>query len=408
MWLRVAAVLGVALPLAFLVGRSGSPVWQAVRVLEAAVLAALAVAVILRLGSGWRSAALLTAGVVGTAMGIGFAPAWIAKAGSTAVSTAGVIALVAGLAALGYGLTDLSRSMRGWLRWAAVVVVVPVSAVLLLTLAPAVAVTNVPPTALGEETPADRGLTFEDAVLLTDDGASLSGWYLPSANRAAVVVLHGAGSTRSSVLQHAVILARSGYGVLLFDSRGHGKSGGRAMDFGWFGNSDMAAALSYLEQRPDVDPDRIAALGLSMGGEQAIGAAAAGRLQGVVAEGATGRTADDKAWLGAAYGFNGWVQQRLDGLTYWFTDLLTSAHPPITLRGAAEQMAPRPLLLITAGGVPDERRAAEHIRAASPETVEIWEVPGAGHTGGLATAPVEWVARVLAFFEDVLAAGPAS
>lgn len=67
-------------------------------------------------------------------------------------------------------------------------------------------------------------------------------------------------------------------------------------------------------------------------------------------------------------------------------------------------MAPRPLLLVTAGGMPDERRAAEHIRAASPDTVEVWEVPGAGHTGGLATAPVEWVRRVPAFFDNVLLA----
>jgi dienelactone hydrolase len=370
---------------------------------EVAVLAALAAAVILRLGSGWRSLALLTVGVVGTAVGLGFAPAWISKAGLTVVSAAGVLALVAGLAALGFGLIDLGRSINGWLRWAAAVVVLLVSAVLFLTLALAVAVTNVPPTALGGETPADWDLAFEEAVLVADDGVALSGWYLPSANRAAVVVLHGAGSTRSPVLQHAAILARRGYGVLLFDSRGHGQSGGRAMDFGWFGDPDLAAALDYLEQRPDVDPDRIAALGLSMGGEQAIGAAAADRrLRGVVAEGATGRTADDKAWLRTAYGFSGWVQQRVDDLTYWFTDLLTSAGPPITLREAAGQMAPRPLLLITAGSVPDERLAADYIRAASPETVEVWEVPGAGHTGGLATAPVEWVRRVLAFFDNVL------
>lgn len=317
MSLRVTAVLGVAIPLAFLVGRDGSPVWQAVRVLEVIVLAALAAVVILRLGSGWRSPTLLTVGVVGTAVGLGLAPAWINKAGITAVSAAAVLALVAGLAALGYGLIDLGRAIKGWLRWAAAAVALLVSAVLFLTLALAVAATNVPRTALGEETPADWGLAFEEAVLVADDGVALSGWYLPSTNRAAVVVLHGAGSTRSSALQHAVILARRGYGVLLFDARGHGASGGRAMDFGWFGDSDLAAALDYLERRPDVDPDRLAALGLSMGGEQAIGAAAADRrLRGVVAEGATGRTADDRAWLPAAYGFRGWVQQRVDDLTY--------------------------------------------------------------------------------------------
>ena len=109
-------------------------------------------------------------------------------------------------------------------------------------------------------------------------------------NHAAVVLLHGAGSTRSSVLDHAVVLANHGYGVLLFDARGHGRSGGRAMDFGWYGDKDVTAAVSFLQTRPDVDDDLIAAVGLSMGGEEAIGAAASDRrIRAVVAEGATHR-----------------------------------------------------------------------------------------------------------------------
>jgi len=406
--LRIGAAVGVGVPLGFLVGRDGSPVWQAVRVLEVALLTAVAIAMILGLGRRWRGGALLVVGIVGTAVGTGFAPAWLAKAGVGIVPAVAVIALAAGLASLVFGLIDLGGSPGGWQRWAAVIVLLLCSAVLLLSLGIAVAATNGPPTDLGTRTPADRGLPFEDAAFTTDDGVLLSGWYLPSANRAAVVLLHGSGSTRSSVLDQAEVLARGGYGVLLFDSRGHGRSGGRAMDFGWFGDSDIGAAVTYLQQRPEVDRERIAALGLSMGGEEAIGAAAGDdRLRGVIAEGATGRTAADKAWMADAYGFNGWIQQRVDGLTYWFTDLLTSADPPISLREAVARTAPRPLLLITAGEVPDELRAADYIRAAAPDAVEVWEVPRAGHTEALATAPAEWEARVLAFLDRVLLAGPA-
>jgi len=324
------------------------------------------------------------------------------------VSAAGVLAVAAGLACLALGLVDLSGSPTGWARWAVAGALLLSSAVLLLSLSIAVAATNVPPTELGPETPADRGLPYEEAAFTTEDGVTLAGWYLPSANRAAVVLVHGSGSTRSAVLDHAEVLARGGYGVLLFDSRGHGESGGRAMDFGWFGDPDIAAAVDYLEQRADVDPQRIAAAGLSMGGEEAIGAAAADpRVQAVVAEGATGRTADDKAWLADAYGFNGWIQQRVDDLSYWFTDLLTSAGPPLRLRDAAAQAAPRPLLLITAGEVADEGLAAEYIRSAAPDSVQVWEVPGAGHTGGLATTPAKWAATVLGFLDEVLLAAPA-
>ena len=63
-----------------------------------------------------------------------------------------------------------------------------------------------------------------------------------------------------------------GYGVLLLDARGHGDSGGRAMDLGWFGDLDVTAAVDHLAARDDVDPDRIGAVGMSMGGEEAGGA----------------------------------------------------------------------------------------------------------------------------------------
>jgi len=398
---RIVALAASGVSLAVLVGRDGSPLWQAVRVLVVTSLAAGSIVAVLRLGRRWRGVALLTVGTVATAAGAGFTVPWISKAGAGVTSIAGLVALGAGLGSLVLGVIDIGASLRGWQRWSTVVALVFASGVFAFSLGIAVAATNVPPTDLGDETPADRGLSFEDAEFATDDGATLSGWYLPSTNGAAIVLVHGAGSTRSSVLDHAVVFARHGYGVLLFDSRGHGRSDGRAMDFGWFGDADIGAAADYLTRRPDVDPNRIAVVGMSMGGEEAIGAAAADeRIRGVVAEGATGRTARDKAWLSEEYGFRGWLQERLDDVTYWFADLLTDACPPISLSEAAARMAPRPLLLITAGEVPDEALAARHIRAAAPSTVESWEVPQAGHTAGLSIAPGEWEDRALRFLEE--------
>jgi len=124
---------------------------------------------------------------------------------------------------------------------------------------------------------------------------------VPSRNRAAVVVLHGSGTTRSNVLDQAAVLAKHGFGVLMIDARGHGDSGGDAMDFGWHGDDDVGAAARYLMSRADVDPGRIGAVGLSMGGEEAIGATATNRtLRAVVAEGAIGRVAADLGWLSDA------------------------------------------------------------------------------------------------------------
>ena len=67
-------------------------------------------------------------------------------------------------------------------------------------------------------------------------------------------------------------------------------------------------------------------------------------------------------------------------------------------------MAPRPVLLITAGSVADEGRAAARIRQAAPGTVQVWTVDEADHVAGLATAPAAWGRRFTAFLEDTLAA----
>ena len=53
-------------------------------------------------------------------------------------------------------------------------------------------------------------MAYENVRLRTGDGVSLAGWYVPSVNRAAVVLLHGAGSTRSNVLPQAAVLAPPG------------------------------------------------------------------------------------------------------------------------------------------------------------------------------------------------------
>lgn len=66
--------------------------------------------------------------------------------------------------------------------------------------------------------------------------------------------------------------------------------------------------------------------------------------------------------------------------------------------------APRPVLLIAAGDVPDEQHAAKALRAAAPDSVQVWVVPGADHTGALQTAPQEWESRVIGFLDTALAA----
>ena len=405
----VAAAIGEGLAIAFLVARDGSPGWRVARlVVVAAATAGVALVVGRprppgRRGTAGRGLAAVAAGLVGVAVGAGIALPHLTKTGLTLVAAAGTVSVVGGLVLVAVGGWWLLRGRRWWQRALVVVALVVALPVVLLPLGVAVAVTNVPRTSLDGDTPADRGLDYDDVEMTTADEVTLRGWYIPGDGGAAVVVAHGAGSTRSGVLDQAVVLARHGFGVLAFDARGHGESDGRAMDFGWYGDEDVAAAVSFLADQPGVDPDRIGALGMSMGGEEAIGAAATDeRIAAVVAEGAEARVAGDGEWLSDEYGAGGWMQQRLDGLTFGLTDLLTAADPPGTLHDAAAAAAPRPMLLIAAGEVADEGHAARHIRSASPGAVEVWVVPGAGHTDGLDTSPDEWEQRVTGFLAGAL------
>ena len=296
-----AALLVQGLTLAWLLASSGSAAGRAGRAIAVIVVTMALLAAVDAPVPGILYATGLVAGGVGTVVGVGIGIMRLALVGMGTVAVLGTICLLTGLALLGVCLTLSLGARHGWHRlW-----VVPAGLVMVvLVLFPctlAAYATNVPHGRdASSDTPASRGSAYESLTLPTSDGARLSGWYVPGTNRAAIIVLHGsgAGSTKASVLSQAAVLARHGYGVLLLDARGHGGSSGYAMDFGWFGEADVAAAVDYLMTRADVDRARVGVLGESMGGEEAIGALAADhRLRAAVAEGATNRVAEDRGWL---------------------------------------------------------------------------------------------------------------
>ena len=402
-WPRVAevAIGGVGVGLTLLV-LDGSWTWAVVRVLVVGAVVSRAMGVVRRGHRRPVATVVATFGLVATAAG-GAITISYAGSGVSVRSVAGLLMTLGGVVLLVIGTTLAVREVRGWWRLLAIPIGLVAAYAVIVPVAFSVYATNVGRPQLARETPADRGFAYEDATFTASDGVTLSGWYLPSTNRAAVVLLHGASSTRSSVLDQAVVVARHGYGVLLYDARGMGRSGGRAMNFGWYGDRDVAAALDYVQTRADVDPTRIAAVGESMGGEEAIGAMAAdARVRAVVAEGATNRVAADFAWLSDEYGLRGRMQEGVMWFTQQLTDVFTAAGPPISLRDAVAAAAPRPVLLIAAGNVADEAYSARHTQAAAPGSVQVWVVPGADHTGGLHAQPADWEQRVTKFLDAAL------
>lgn len=396
-WVQGASeLLGVSL--AVLVGRPGSWAWQTLRVVVVGLLTLGVVLLVRRAADAVVGAVALALGVLGTVAGVGIGAVHLAKAGLVLSSAAGLAALASGLMLLVLGGWQLTRLLPGWWRLAALPAAFLLFQFVLVPVTPAVAGTNPAPTEVGDRTPAYLDLPFAEAAFTTADGVPLSGWYIPSTNGAAVAVLHGSGSTRSGVLDQAAVLARHGYGVLLYDDRGHGRSGGAGMDFGWWGDLDVAAAVSYLESRPDVEPGRIGVLGLSMGGEQAINAAATdSRIRAVVAEGVQPKLPADTPQRPP--GLEGLTERAVDVIGFATARLLTRAPTPLPQREAVAAVAPRPLLLIAGEG---EVPAARALQAVAPSTVSLWELPDTPHTAGLAQHRDVWTARVTAFFDTNL------
>lgn len=328
-----------------------------------------------------------------------------ALAGPSARAAFWLVALLAGVTSLGYAASTTWRRVRWRGRITVLLVGLAIVQFLLFPMSQAVFATNRAPIPPGPRTPADLDLSYDDVALTTPDGVRLAAWYVPSRNGAAVVLLHGSGSTRTDVLDHAAVLAARGYGVLLLDARGHGGSAGHAMDLGWYGDADIAPAVGFLRAASDVSDDRIALVGISMGGEEAIGAAASSpQVRAVVAEGVTGRSGADLLPLrprGVGRAFST-VFYRVQDTT---AEVLSGVAPPLDLRSAVIEVAPRPVLLIAAGDVPGEGAAGRRLQRAAPETVQLWEVPGAGHAAGLRTAPEEWSARVATFLDAALDVG---
>jgi len=275
----------------------------------------------------------------------------------------------------------------------------------LLPLTVAVNATSRPPGPLGAATPASYGLAYHDVAFSTADGVRLSAWYIPARNGAAVVLLPGAGATRSAVLGQAAVLARHGYGALLVDTRGHGRSAGHAMDFGWWGDRDLAAAVSFLARQPGVQAGKLAVLAESMGGEQALAAAGSDpRIRAVVAEGTEGQQVADHGWR--PHDITGIIDRGMEWVQYTAAGLLSGAPRPMSIRAAIRAAAPRPALIIAGGATAAEPAAARWFQAASPATVQVWVVPHAGHTDGLATAPQAWEAHVISFLNAALKPHP--
>lgn len=124
---------------------------------------------------------------------------------------------------------------------------------------------------------------FEDVAFTNAEGQSLHGWFIPpqrghdqaAGPPPAVLHVHGNAGALPQHIDFCEFLADEGFAVMIFDYRGYGRSdpAGRGLRRGDL-IADTHAALDALLARPDIDPERVALYGFSIGGVTALAVAA--------------------------------------------------------------------------------------------------------------------------------------
>lgn len=122
-------------------------------------------------------------------------------------------------------------------------------------------------------TPREHGMDYEALTLDTADGERLDAWFVPAPQAHGVVLfLHGNAGNISQRMDSIAMFHRLGYGVLIFDYRGYGRSSGKPSEAGLY--RDAETAWAHLTGQRGVAPGRIVLFGESLGGAVAAWLAA--------------------------------------------------------------------------------------------------------------------------------------
>jgi fermentation-respiration switch protein FrsA (DUF1100 family) len=248
-------------------------------------------------------------------------------------------------------------------------------------------------------TPHELGIDYQEVVLTAADGVELSAWWLQPRSRmqGIVLFLHGNAENISTHLGSVYWLPEQGYGVLMLDYRGYGRSSGKPSLHGAF--LDIEAALDWVLTRKESERVPVFLLGQSLGASMggyvvATSPSRLSQLDGVVLDS----------------GFTGYRDLAGDiSARHWSTrvfavPVIWSLPSGYDLVDHIDRISPTPVLIIH--GTLDQVVPFEHGQrlfdaAGKPKSFLRYDGPHIGTFRDLRNREL-----LLKFFERVTAAGP--
>lgn len=252
-------------------------------------------------------------------------------------------------------------------------------------------------------------LAAENVVFPSSSGSMIHAWLVRGrAGGGSVLLLHGVGDNRSSMLGRVRFLHDDGFTVLAPDFQAHGESPGDHVTFGARESLDAAAAMSFLR---DVAPaESIGVIGVSMGGAASLLGpgpihASAFVLESVyptIRQAVSDRLA---TWFGPLRAVGRWFTPAVINIVGSEIGVSEAELQPIARIGRIQA----PLLLLAGSEDPYTPLAeAESLYAHAPAPKTFWAVPGAGHEDLHAFEGVEYERRVGGFLARYLQLRPSA
>ena len=242
----------------------------------------------------------------------------------------------------------------------------------------------------------ENDIPYQEIELTTKDGIKLVAWYTPpnaEGSGTVILVAHGYNANRPEDIY--VMLAKNGYGVLAWDFRAHGQSGGDICTLGYFEQLDVEAALDFVLSQPDVE--HIGAWGGSMGAATVIlTAAKRPEIEAVVSDSAF-PSLEDVMRLNTPI-------KIMQPFVLFFGKQLSGANlEQVRPVDEITKIGPRAVFIIDGWeGSAVAMNSPYRLFDAAGEPKQLWVEEGVPHLTMYGNNPVEYEKRVVGFFDEYL------